>query len=95
MNTKTGIEFHVDVAANQFVTKTLALGVHGYHYNQITDDSGRGARLGDFQSKSTGVGPGFVWIKGAAAVTGKWMWDVPSKRRFDSSYGTLSVGWKF
>ncbi|MCZ6859577.1 MAG: transporter, partial [Alphaproteobacteria bacterium] len=39
---QTGIEFHLDFTANQFLSETFAIGVRGYYYNQITGDSGSG-----------------------------------------------------
>jgi hypothetical protein len=37
---KTGTEFHVDFVANQFVSESLAVGLRGYYYKQLTGDSG-------------------------------------------------------
>ena len=34
-----------------------AFGVAGYHYQQITGDSGAGARLGGLEGRVTGLGP--------------------------------------
>ncbi len=85
--------------ANQFLSKTFALGVRGYYYNQFTGDSGSGARLGDFQGESFGLGPGFVWFPefadGNLAVLGKWIHDFDATNRFESDYGTLTVAWTF
>lgn len=96
---KTGAEFHLDFTANHFVTDTVAIGVKGYWYQQVSGDSGAGARLGDFKSESVGIGPGFVWTPafagGRLAVAGKWMHDVHAERRLKSDYGLLTVGWKF
>jgi len=56
---------NLDFTANQFLSKTFALGVRGYYYNQFTGDSGSGAILGDFQGESFGFGPGFIWFPGS------------------------------
>ena len=96
---RTGTEFHLDFTANQFLSKTFALGVRGYYYNQFTGDSGSGARLGDFQGESFGLGPGFIWFpayaEGKLAVLGKWIHDFDATNRFESDYGTLTVAWTF
>ncbi len=96
---QTGTEFHLDFTANQFLSETFALGVRGYYYNQFTGDSGDGARLGDFQGESFGLGPGFIWFPafadGKLAVLGKWIHDFDATNRFESDYGTLSVAWTF
>ena len=96
---QTGDEFYLDFTANQFLSETFALGVRGYYYNQFTGDSGSGARLGDFQGESFGLGPGFIWFpefaEGKLAVLGKWIHDFDATNRFESDYGTLSVAWTF
>ncbi len=96
---RTGAEFHLDFTANQFLSKTFALGVRGYYYKQFTGDSGSGAILGDFQGESFGLGPGFIWFPefaaGKLAVLGKWIHDFHATNRFESDYGTLTVAWTF
>jgi hypothetical protein len=63
---QNGIDMHLDWAASKFLTKQLQVGVVGYVYDQITGDSGRGTRLGDFESRVIGIGPqvGFVFPVG-------------------------------
>ena len=98
-NYQTGTEFHLDFTANQFLSETFALGLRGYYYKQITGDSGSGARLGDFQGESFGLGPGFIWFpefaSGKLPVLGKWIHDFDATNRFKSDYGTLTVAWTF
>ncbi|MGV7215078.1 SphA family protein [Bradyrhizobium sp. UFLA05-112] len=59
---QNGIDFHVDWAASQFVSKNVHLGVAGYFFRQLTDDSGPGAKLGGFRGRAIGIGPqiGFI-----------------------------------
>ncbi len=96
---RTGAEFHVDFVANQFLAETVAVGLRGYYYRQVTGDSGSGALLGDFKSESLGLGGGVVWTPGAAggalAIAAKAMVDLRAEARFDSTYGLLTVGWRF
>ncbi len=98
-NYRTGAEFHLDFTANQFLFESLAIGVRGYFYRQVTGDSGSGAVLGDFKGEAVGVGPGFIWLpkfaEGKLVVQGKWMTDVHSENRFDSDYATLTISWTF
>jgi hypothetical protein len=54
---QNGIDFHVDWAASKYLSKQLFVGVVGYAYQQLTGDSGSGARLGPFKSRVFGVGP--------------------------------------
>ncbi|MCK0198541.1 transporter [Ancylobacter sp. 6x-1] len=55
-NYTTGTEFHVEWAATKALTKQLSIGLVGYHYDQITGDSGPGARLGPYEGRVTALG---------------------------------------
>ena len=46
---RSGIDFHFDWGASHFLTKQLFVGVAGYAYQQITDDSGQNPILGGFR----------------------------------------------
>lgn len=98
-NYRTGTEFHLDFAVNQFLAESFAVGVNGYYYDQITGDSGSGAVLGPFESQALAFGLGFVWIPkssgGNLTVMGKWQRDVHDSHRFKSDYSTLTAAWKF
>ena len=52
---KNGVDFHLDMAASQFLSKQLLVGVVGYAYQQLTGDSGSGDRVGPFKSRVFGV----------------------------------------
>jgi len=54
---RSGIDFHLDWGASHYITKQLFVGVAGYVYQQITDDSGQNPILGGFRSRVFGVGP--------------------------------------
>lgn len=60
---QNGIDFHVDWGASKFLTKTFQIGLVGYYFQQITDDSGPGATLGGFRGMTVGIGPqvGFIF----------------------------------
>ena len=60
---QNGIDFHVDWAASQFVSKNVLAGLGGYYFQQLTGDSGAGARLGEFKGRVLGIGPqiGFIF----------------------------------
>ncbi|OYR15020.1 SphA family protein [Brucella thiophenivorans] len=53
---KTGTEFHVEWAVSQNFSKQFSAGVIGYYYDQITGDSGAGARLGEYKGRVAAVG---------------------------------------
>ena len=54
---RDGIDFHFDWGAAHFLTKQLFVGIAGYAYQEITDDSGQNPILGRFRSRALGVGP--------------------------------------
>ena len=96
---RTGTEYHLDFSVNQFLNENFLVGIRGYHYQQLSGDSGRGTKLGDFKSESFGMGPGFAWIpkdtNGDLVISGKWLHDFDADNRFESEYFTLAAAWKF
>ncbi|WP_249159727.1 SphA family protein [Bradyrhizobium tropiciagri] len=63
---QNGIDAHIDWAASQFLGKDVFVGVAGYYFQQLTDDSGPGATLGGFRGMAVGIGPqvGFLFPVG-------------------------------
>ena len=57
-----GASAHLDWAASQFLSETLHIGLVGYFYEQLSGDSGTGAKLGDFKSSTYAVGPQAGWF---------------------------------
>jgi hypothetical protein len=54
---QNGVDFDLDWAASQFVSQSIHLGLAGYVYQQVTGDSGLGAKLGDNEGTAVGIGP--------------------------------------
>lgn len=54
---QSGVDFHFDWGASQFLSKQVFVGLVGYVYQQITDDFGQPAVLGSFRSRVFGIGP--------------------------------------
>jgi hypothetical protein len=54
---QSGIDFHIDWGASQFLSKQVFVGMVGYAYQQVTDDFGQNPILGGFRSRVVGVGP--------------------------------------
>jgi len=54
---RNGVDFHLDGAFSQFLSKQLFIGIVGYTYQQVTADSGALPILGDFKSRVSAVGP--------------------------------------
>jgi len=96
---QTGQEIHLDVVANQFLSETFAVGVHGFYLKQITGDDGSGAILGDFEAEAMGVGPALMWgtAIGEQDVTfiAKWLaeFDVENRLEGDHVYLSFAMDW--
>jgi hypothetical protein len=92
---KTGTEFHLEFSALQHFSQTFALGVTGYHYQQLTGDSGSGARLGDFKGRVTGIGPvvNYTFLVGKTPVNTnlRWIHEFNVKNRLKGDVGFLTV----
>lgn len=95
----SGNEFHVDFMVNQFLAKNFAVGVQGYRYEQVSGDSGSGAKLGSFKGESLGAGPALLWMpsagNGKLSLVAKWIRDVDHENRMQGDYGQFIVGYKF
>jgi hypothetical protein len=63
---RNGVDAHLDWSALHFLTPNVFFGAVGYVYDQLTADSGSGAKLAAFESRVIGVGPqlGFVFPVG-------------------------------
>ncbi len=84
---RTGTEFHVEFALMQSLSKTFALGLAGYHYQQVTGDSGSGATLGDFKGRVTALGPNvnysFQLHKIPVSTSLRWYHEFNTKNRLE------------
>lgn len=55
-NYRSGNEFHVDGSVSKNLTKEISLGALVSYYEQMTADSGTGARVGSFKGRALAVG---------------------------------------
>jgi hypothetical protein len=91
----TGTEFHIEWALVQHLSKTLAVGIAGYHYQQVSGDSGAGATLGDFKGRVTALGPVLTYSfqLGKIPVSTQWSYfhEYHVENRVDGDAGLLTV----
>jgi hypothetical protein len=59
---QSGVDFHLDWGASQFLSKQIFVGLVGYLYNEVGCDSGSGDRVGCFQSRVASIGPQIGYI---------------------------------
>ena len=53
---KTGTEFHLEGSVEHMFSKAFSAGVQGYHFQQVSGDSGAGAVLGPFKGRVSALG---------------------------------------
>jgi hypothetical protein len=82
---QNGIDWHLDWAASQFLTKQVQVGVVGYFFNQLTADRGCAPTLCPFLSRTAGIGPQFGYLFPAGDLQGyvnlKGYWDYETENR--------------
>ena len=57
---QSGTQFHLDFTAGEHLPLLggiIGIGANVFYYQQISGDSGSGARLGDFKGRTVGIGP--------------------------------------
>ena len=94
-NYKTGTEFHIEGAVMQHFSKSFAIGLQGYFYQQVTGDSGPGTRfLGDFEGRVLALGPGvdFAFALGSIPVSGnlRYFHEFDAENRLEGDAGYLN-----
>jgi hypothetical protein len=94
---QSGIDAHLDWAISPYLSDKFHLGAVGYVYNQLTADSGSGARLGEFKSRVAGIGPQvgfFVPIadrEGYLNLRGYYEFNASNRLQGWTAYVTFSV----
>ncbi|MFN3889863.1 MAG: transporter [Beijerinckiaceae bacterium] len=94
-NYKTGTEFHVEAAVMKHFSKAFAVGLAGYHYRQMTGDSGAGAVLGPFKGEVSAIGPNLTYnfqIGKTPVITSvRWLHEFNAKNRLAGDAGFVTV----
>ncbi len=92
---ETGTEFHVEWALIQHFTKDFSFGLAGYHYRQVTGDSGAGATLGPFEGRVTALGPvmtySFLCGKIPVSTQLEYLHEFDVKNRAEGDVGLLNI----
>jgi hypothetical protein len=94
---RNGVDWHLDYAASQWLSKQFFVGVLGYAYQQLTADSGQPAILGDFKSRVFGIGPqvGYVFpaangMQGFLGVKGYYEFEAENRPEGWNAWVTLA-----
>jgi hypothetical protein len=93
----TGDEFHFELSATKIFKNGFSIGPALYYYDQVTGDSGRGARLGDFEGRALGIGGtiGYNFKVDNRDITARVKafkeYDVENRLEGEAAYFTLAV----
>jgi hypothetical protein len=96
-NYTNGIDAHLDWGAAKFLTQQFFLGAVGFFYQQLTPDKGQPAILGNFESRTVGIGPqiGYNFDAGGvpiyANLRGYFEVDTQNRLRGESVSLTVSL----
>src|SRR5271170_711443 len=59
---RSGVDWHLDWGASQFLSKQFSAGLVGYLYNQLSGDTAGKDYVGPFKSRVVGLGPQINWF---------------------------------
>lgn len=90
-NYQSGHEFYLDFTVNKRFKNGFGVGGTGYVFQQITGDSGSGARLGSFRGRTIGVGPEVSYATLLPnnilfAMEAKWVPEIEVKNRLQGHW---------
>lgn len=96
---QSGEEVHLDFAINRYLSDSFAVGIHGFHLEQISGDSGDGAILGNFEAQASGIGPALLWAttvkEHPVSLIAKWLHDFDATRRIEGDHFIVSFALGF
>jgi len=93
----TGTEFHAEFASIQHFSKQFDLGLVGYFYDQLTGDSGSGAKLGPFKGGVAALGGtlGYIFMAGQTPISTRVKvyreFDVTNRLEGTAAFFTVAV----
>jgi hypothetical protein len=100
---KSGTSFHLDGTVAQHLPigsfGIIGVGANAFFYDQISGDSGTGAKLGSFEGRTAGVGPVVSFIKKIGnsdlAAELKWLPELNVNKRLKGDTVWFKVGLVF
>jgi hypothetical protein len=101
-NYKSGDIFHIDGTLAEHLPLFggfVGAGASASYYKQFTDDTGTGARLGGFETKSYGIGPVISYVHKFGTSTlvfdAKWLPQTFSENTTKGNYFFVKLGYQF
>jgi len=98
----SGTYFHIEGSLQKLIAMGkgfLTVGAEGYWVEQLEADSGQRSILGDFKSRTVGIGPVLGYImpleKANLVVELRWLNEVDVKNRLDGDFLWAKVAYQF
>jgi hypothetical protein len=94
---QNGVDSHLDWGTTKFLSAKWQVGAAGYVYDQLSGDSGSGAKLGSFKSRVASIGPqaGYLFTIGGlqAYLNFRGYWEFWAENRVEgySLFTTLAI----
>jgi hypothetical protein len=99
---KSGNVLHLDASVQQILplgSGFANVGAEAWYFDQVTCDSGAGAKLGCFKGRTSGIGPvlGYIQPLGQQKLIFefKWLAELDTKNRLNGDYLWLKMVYKF
>lgn len=100
---QSGTSLHLDLTVAQHLPLCggfIGVGGNGFYYQQISGDSGSGARLGEFEGRTIGVGPVISYVRPIGQKMQflsevKWLPELEVEKRMKGDYVWVKVGLLF
>jgi len=97
---QSGTSLHMDATVAQHLPLLggfLGIGANAFYYQQLTGDSGSGARLGDFEGMTCGIGPVISYVRPLGRDTTllaeiKWLPELDTDKRLEGDYVWVKLG---
>lgn len=95
-NYRSGDQLNLEWLVAQHLPHGFSVGATGYYYQQVTGDSGSGAKNGAFRAQSVAIGPtvGFTW-KDNLAINAQWFYEVSATNNFKGNVISVNASWSF
>jgi hypothetical protein len=98
----SGTSLHLDLTIAQHLPLCggfIGVGANGFYYQQLTSDSGSGAKLGELEGMTMGVGPvlSYVHPVGKAQLVSelKWLPELDVDKRMKGDFVWFKIGMLF
>ncbi len=96
---QSGTSFHLDATVAEHLPLGkgfIGVGANAFYYQQISRDSGSGAKLGDFESMTAGVGPVLSYVrpigKSQLLAEVKWLPELDVNKRLKGDFVWVKLG---